>query len=277
MGKLDGRVAFISGAARGQGREHAVLLAEHGADIVAFDICADMDSVSYPLGTVAELEETADLVRQTGRKVIARQADVRDIDALEALALSAVEEFGRIDIAVANAAINNYGPLWKLTTEQWNQMIDVNLTGVFHTFKAALPAIIEGGRGGAVVATSSGAIYRGFTNSSHYTAAKHGIVGLVRTLALEVAPYGIRANALAPTGVNTPMITGDPALPKRARPDLENPTLEHVKEGLLAMNALPIPWVEPRDVSEALLWLVSDESRYVTGHVLTVDAGLAVG
>jgi (+)-trans-carveol dehydrogenase len=277
MGKLDGQVALISGASRGQGRTHAVRLAEEGAAIVGYDICEEMTTVSYPLGSAAELEETAGLVRERGGRMLTLKADVRDLDALAVVTDAALEEFGRIDIVVGNAAVVNYGPMWELTEEKWRDVIDVNLTGVFNTFKAALPAMIEGGRGGSLIATSSGAIYRGYTNSAHYTSAKSGLVGLVRALAIELAPHGIRVNGITPTAVNTPMITADPTLPRRARPDLENPTLDDVKGGFVAMNAIPVPWTEPEDISEGLLWLVSDDARFVTGTILPVDAGLAIG
>jgi SDR family mycofactocin-dependent oxidoreductase len=277
MGRLEGRVAFISGAARGQGRSHALKLAEEGADIIAFDLCADMATVTYRMGTLEQLEETAELVRQRGRRVITRCVDVRDLDAVIALAQDGHAAFGRIDIASANAGIGGHGATtWELTEEQWTEMVDTNLTGVFDTMSAVLPAMIDGGGGGAIVATSSGAIFRSYTGTTHYTAAKYGVVGLIRALALEVASYDIRVNALAPTAVNTPMISANPTSASRHRPDLENPVFEDMLPGLTALNAMPVPYIDTDDVSEALLWLVSDEARHITGQVLPIDAGLAI-
>ena len=274
MGVLDGKVAFITGAARGQGRAHAIRLAEEGADVIALDIGTDaLETVGYPLGTSAELDETVEAVEALGRRAVGGLADVRDLEQVQSVVDAGLEELGRIDIVCANAGIGTWAVSWQMTQRQWQDMIDVNLTGVFNTARAALPSMVERGEGGAVVLTSSTAGLIGYAHTAHYTAAKHGVIGFMKVLAQEVAPYRIRVNAVCPTTVNTPMVINDGTF-NLFRPDLENPTSDDVREPFAALNALPeLPWIEPRDVSEAVLWLCSDAARYVTGVAMPIDAG----
>ena len=276
-GRMEGKVAFITGAARGQGRSHAVRLAEEGADIVAVDICADIDTVTpfYPLATEEELAETVRAVEALDRRIVARRADVRDLDALQTAFDEGLAELGRIDTVVANAGIATYGRAWELTAEQWRDMIDVNLTGVFHTAKVAIPAMIDAGRGGSILFTSSIGGLKGIQHVAHYVAAKHGIVGLMRTLANELAPYSIRVNTIHPTNVDTIMIQ-NPGTWGMFAPGDPEPTAEKAMPGFRSLNGLPVPWVEPRDISNAVLFLASDEARYVTGVTFPVDAGAYV-
>jgi len=272
MGRVDGRVAFITGAARGQGRAHALRLAEEGADIVLVDACADMATVGYPLASVEDLEEGAELVRKLGRRALTVQADVRDQAALDAAAATAVETFGRLDIVCANAGVASFAKTWELTDEQWADVIDVDLTGVWRTIRAVVPTMLDAGRGGSIVLTSSAGGIQGIQNFGHYVAAKHGVIGLMKTLANEVASARIRVNAVVPGTVLTDMVMNEPAM-RLFRPDLEHPVLDDVREAMQSMHALPTPWLDPVDVSNAILWLSSDEARYVTGVVLPIDAG----
>jgi (+)-trans-carveol dehydrogenase len=272
-GRVEGKVAFITGAARAQGRSHAITLAREGADIIAVDLCAQVDSVEdYPMATPDDLTETVKAVEALGRRIVATQTDVRDFDALKAALDEGVAQLGRLDIVCANAAITGFGLLADLTEQQWQDVIDTNLTGVWHTAKAAIAHLRAGGRGGSIILTSSVAGLEPIRNSGHYTASKHGVVGLMGTLALELAPDFIRVNAVNPGTVNTPMAQND-AVYRLFRPDLANPTAEDMVEAARAVHPLPVPWVEPVDVSNAVLWLASDESRYVTGITLPVDAG----
>ena len=271
-GRVEGKVAFVSGAARGQGRSHAVRLAEEGADIIAVDICGPIDNMAYPPSTPEDLAETIDLVKAQNRRIVAGAVDVRDYDALKALVDSGVEQLGRLDIIVANAGIGTFGKkLHKIPEKTWQDMIDVNLTGVWHTAKAAIPHLIAAG-GGALVLTSSAAGLQVYPGVGHYVSAKHGVVGLMRTLAIELAPHSIRVNSIHPTQVDTLMIQNEPTW-RLFRPDLEHPTRADFEPASQAMNALPIPWVDPVDISNALLFLASDEARYITGVPLPVDAG----
>lgn len=271
--RLEGKVAFISGGARGQGRSHAVRLAEEGADIITFDICSDVEHVPYAGPTPEDLAETVRQVEALDRRIIAKQADVRDYGALKALADEGMAEFGRIDIVSANAGISGEMAEADVMSEDgWQSMIDINLTGVWHTAKAAIPHLKAGGNGGSIVITSSLAGLKGMGNIAHYVSAKHGLVGLMRTLAIELAPHSIRVNSIHPTQVDTPMIMNE-ATKKLFRPDLENPTDEDFAATSQAMNSLPIPWVEPVDISNAVLFLSSEEGRYITGVPLPVDAG----
>jgi SDR family mycofactocin-dependent oxidoreductase len=269
---LDGKVAFVTGAARGQGRSHALRLAEEGAEIVACDICEQIDTVEYPLASEDDLNETARLVEDLDRRIVARKADVRDGGQLKVVVEEGISEFGKIDIVCANAGIATYGPSWELTEEAWQDMIDTNLTGVWETCKAVIPHMIERGEGGSIILTSSTAGIMGLANIGHYTAAKHGVVGLMKVLANELAPHMIRVNSIHPTGVDTPMVQNE-ATYRLFLPDVENPTREDAAQAFQTLNSLPIPWVEARDISNAVLWLASDEARYVTGQQLKVDAG----
>jgi (+)-trans-carveol dehydrogenase len=271
-GRVEGKVAFITGAARGQGRSHAITLAREGADIIAADIAKQIDSVDYSMSTPDDLAETVRQVKALDRRIIATQADVRDYDALKQALDDGVAQFGRLDIVSGNAGIATYGPVDELSEQTWQEMIDTNLTGSWHTVKAAIPHLRAGGRGGSIILTSSRLGVKGMPNTAHYTAAKHGVVGLMRTLALELAPDFIRVNTVLPGTVNTPMVL-NPSTYKLFRPDLHSPTADDLVGAAQSFNALPVPWVEATDISNAVLWLASDESRYVTGVVLPVDAG----
>lgn len=273
-GRVESKVAFITGAARGQGRSHALRLAEEGADIIAVDICAQLDSVPYAMATPEDLAETVRQVEALDRRIVATQADVRDAGALKNALDSGVAELGRLDIVCANAGIFSFSETG-LDQQAWRDMIDINLTGVWNTTSAAVPHLVDGGRGGSMILTSSTAGLKGFPNFAHYVSAKHGVVGLMRTLAVELAPHNIRVNSVHPTSVDTDMIHND-ATYRLFAPDIENPTRDQVAERFGAMNALPINWVEPRDISNAVLFLASDEARYITGVTLPVDAGFMV-
>ncbi|MGY1839564.1 MULTISPECIES: mycofactocin-coupled SDR family oxidoreductase [unclassified Modestobacter] len=277
MGKLEGKVVFITGAARGQGRSHAVRLAQEGADIIAVDHLQDLASVGYPQATQDDMDETVRQVEALDRRIVATRADVRDTAALGAAVDEGVAELGRLDIVLANAGIASFAPVEELTDEMWDEMIGVNLTGVFKTVRAAVPHIRAGGRGGAIVLTSSTAGIKGLANLAHYVAAKHGVVGMMKTLANELAPDMIRVNSVHPTSVDTDMIH-NPETYGLFRPDKPKSevTREEAAESFRTMNALPVEWVEPVDISNAILFLVSDEGRYVTGVQLPIDAG-AVG
>jgi SDR family mycofactocin-dependent oxidoreductase len=272
-GRLDGKVALITGAARGQGRAHAVRLAEAGANIVAIDIAEQVASVPYDLASADDLAQTEKLVADVGRAILAVSADVRDQAALDAVVASALERFGRIDVVVANAGVISYGYTWELPEQQWQDVIDINLTGIFHTVKACVPAMIAAGNGGSIVLTSSVLGMRGTTGASSYVATKHGVVGLTKSLANELGPHRIRVNSVNPSNVATDMVL-NPTTLGLFRPDLTNPTPDDVKEAMTAMHPFPIPWVDPVDVSNAVLFLASEAARYITGISLPVDAGL---
>jgi SDR family mycofactocin-dependent oxidoreductase len=272
-GRVEGKVAFISGAARGQGRSHAVRLAQEGADIIAVDICGPIDNMAYPPSTPADLAETADLVKAHDRRIVTAQVDVRDYDALKTAVDGGVEQLGRLDIIVANAGIGTFGQkLHKIGEKTWQDMIDVNLSGVWKTVKAGVPHIIAGERGGSIVLTGSVGSHKAMAYTGHYIAAKHGVMGLMRSFAVELGQYRIRVNSVHPSQVNTPMTLNDVTF-KLFRPDLENPGPEDFAPFSQMTHTLPVPWVEAADISNAVLFLASDESRYVTGVSLPVDAG----
>lgn len=273
MGKLDGKVALVTGAARGQGRSHALRLAGEGADIIALDMCQQIGTVPYPMATPDDLAETQALVEEMDRRIIASQADVRDGAALQTAVDEGVSALGRLDIVSANAGILSIGVSWELEQRAWQDMIDVNLTGVWNTCKAAIPSIIDGGRGGSLILTSSQVGLKGMANIAHYVAAKHGVIGLMRTLAIELAPHNVRVNAVCPANVSTGMFVND-AITRLFVPGVENPSEEQFAAAAGGINLLPVPWIEPQDVSNAVLWLASDEARYVTGVALPVDAGM---
>jgi (+)-trans-carveol dehydrogenase/(-)-trans-carveol dehydrogenase len=276
MGRVEGKVAFITGAARGQGRSHAIRLAQEGADIIAIDICEAIPENPYDGSTEEDLAETVRQVEALDRRIIASKADVRNFDQLKAALDEGVAQLGRLDIVSANAGISGApNRSENIPDAEWKNMIDINLGGVWRTAKAAIPHLRAGGNGGSIILTSSDAGLFAYENISHYVSAKHGVVGLMRTLALELAPDFIRVNSIHPTTVDTPMVQND-AIYRLFRPDLENPTKQDFADAATVMNALPIPWVEAVDISNALLWLASDESRYVTGVTLPVDAGAAI-
>jgi SDR family mycofactocin-dependent oxidoreductase len=264
-GRLEGKVALVSGAARGQGRSHAVRLAQEGADIIAFDVCQQLPTVGYKMSTPEDLKETARQVEDLDRRIIAREADVRDAAAVRAVVEEGVSELGRLDIVSANAGICTFVEnAWTMEDDVWEETIAVNLTGVWKTLKAAIPSIIAAGNGGSIIITSSTAGLKGMAGIAHYDSSKHGVVGLMRTLAIELAQYSIRVNTVHPTGVNTPMVVND---------YMAQFLSEETGGSTNIMNLLPVELVEPVDISNAVLWLASDEARYVTGTCLPVDAG----
>ncbi|WP_285031334.1 mycofactocin-coupled SDR family oxidoreductase [Mycolicibacterium sp. lyk4-40-TYG-92] len=273
-GRVAGKVAFITGAARGQGRSHAVRLAEEGADIIAIDVCGPVSSnPQIPPATPDDLAETADLVKQLNRRIVTAEVDVRDYAAVKAAVDNGVEQLGRLDIICANAGIGNGGQTLDHTSEEdWTDMIDVNLSGVWKSVKAAVPHLISQGQGGSIILTSSVGGLKAYPHTGHYIAAKHGVVGLMRTFAVELGHHSIRVNSVHPTNVNTPLFMNEGTM-KLFRPDLENPGPDDMKVVAQMMHVLPVGWVEPVDISNAVLFLASDESRYVTGLPMTVDAG----
>jgi SDR family mycofactocin-dependent oxidoreductase len=275
VGSLEGKVALVTGAARGQGRSHAVRLAQEGASIIAVDICDQIEAVTYPLSTPEDLKETARLVEMLDKRIVTYQADVRDFAQLSSATDHGIGELGPLDIVVANAGI------WAVSVDQpqdrarrervWQDTIDVNLTGVWHTLEATIPAMVARGAGGSVTLISSTAGLKGSTANdlslTAYTAAKHALVGLMRGYAKDLAPYSIRVNTVHPTGVTTPMNMNDVVSTYLEK----NPSLAEVMA-----NALPVPSVEPVDISNAIVYLASDSGRYVTGVTLSVDAGFNI-
>ncbi len=271
-GRVAGKVAFITGAARSQGRSHAIRLAQEGADIIAIDIAGPVKSVTgYPPATEEDLAETVKQVEALDRRIVAHKADVRDTTGLRQALDDGVAQLGRLDIVCANAGIFQTSPALELDDAGWQETIDINLTGVWNTAKVALPHLIAN-NGGSIIMTSSLAGLKALGNSIHYNTAKHGVVGIMRSLANEFAQYNIRVNSVHPTTVNTIMIQNEQVW-GLFQPDNPHPTRESAAPVFQALNALPIPWVEPVDISNAVLFLASDEARYITGVTLPVDAG----
>ncbi len=270
--RFAGKVAFITGAARGQGRNHAVRLAREGSDLILADACADVASIGYDLATEADLAETGKLVEGEGRRVVSDRVDVREGAAVRALVDRGVAELGRLDVVIANAGIAGSEPMADMSDATWQDMIDINLTGVFKTIRAALPHLTAGS---SVVITSSIAGMKGLANNTHYTAAKHGVMGIMRALANEVGPQGIRVNCVNPTNVDTRMLFND-AIYRLFRPDLEVPGRADVEDSMKDMHALDRGWVESDDVSNAVLFLASEEARFITGVALPIDAGALI-
>jgi SDR family mycofactocin-dependent oxidoreductase len=271
MAALDGKVALITGAARGQGRSHAELLAEEGADIIAVDICRQLDTVHYPMSTPEDLAETVRLVEKTGRRIIARQVDIREYDAFHTAVTEAVADLGRLDVVVANAGVmtQSLAP-HPLNREEWRDGIDVMLTGTWNTLQITAPILIDGGRGGSIVIISSVSGLRPmYTDLSggfdSYAAAKFGVVGLARAYAAGLAEHSIRVNTVHPTGCDTPMVVND---------FFAAYMQENVKTAQAFQNTLPVQMVDPIDVSRAVLYLVGESGRYITGIQLPVDAGI---
>lgn len=276
-GPLEGRVAFITGAARGQGRAHAVRLAGEGADIIAVDICAPVgDTITYPAATSDELAETVRAVEATGRKVLAREVDIRDLEALQQVVADGVEQFGRLDILVANAGVLSWGRLWELSAEQWDTVVDVNLNGTWRTIRAAVPAMIEAGNGGSIIVVSSSAGLKATPGNGHYAASKHGLVALTNTLALEVGEFGIRVNSIHPYSIDTPMIEPEamaaifskyPSFLHSFAPMPLHPVSKDNSEGLST-------FMTPEEVSDVVAWLAGDGSATLSGSQIAVDRGV---
>jgi (+)-trans-carveol dehydrogenase len=274
MGRLDGKVAFVTGAARGIGRAVCVRLASEGASIIATDLCGQLPGAKYPMSTPKDLDETVGLVTNTGAAIVGFAADVRDTEQIESAAAGGLERFGGIDIVCAAAGTAAFAPMWELSDDDWDMVVDTNLTGVFKTLRAAIPSMIERGRGGSLIIISSTAGLRGLPACANYVAAKHGLVGLARTLCNELGPHMIRANTVHPTTTNTALVHNEMTY-RMFRADLENPTIDDFAEAAPTMNTMPVAWAEPEDIAAAVAWLASDDSRFVTGAAIPVDAGSA--
>lgn len=273
MTPLENRVAFITGVGKGQGRSHAVRLAREGADIIGIDALKTYPWMNYRLADKSDAEETVRLVEAEGRRMVFQQADVTDLASLEQALKTGTAEFGRLDIVAANAGALSKGSLtWEADPAAWRECVEVNLVGVFHTVHAAVPHMLEAGNGGSIIITSSGAAIVSGSYLSDYSAAKAALLSLTRTLAVELAPHWIRVNAICPGAVNTDMIANE-AMYRMFRPDLEAPTREDTVEVWKSKHLLPVPWLEPGEISNAVAWLASDEAKLITGVTLPVDAG----
>ena len=270
---MEGKVVLITGAARGMGRSHAVRLAQEGADIIGTDICGPIPGGQAPVASAEDLAATVAAVEALDRRMVSYQADVTDEEALTAGLADGVAQLGRLDCAIANAGIGGVpNQVADMPAQDWRNVIETNLTGVFLTAKAAVPHIRAHGEGGSILLISSALGLRGMQNVSAYAAAKHGVVGLMRSLAIELAPDRIRVNSIHPTNVATPLVLNENTF-KLFRPDLDAPGEDDVREAFTALNLLEVPWIEPADISEAVLYLAADSGRYVTGSLHKVDAG----
>ena len=272
MDRVKGKVAFISGIARGQGRSHALALAKEGADIIGFDLCDDIEHVGYPLARESDLAETIRLVEEAGGRIVAARADSRDFDAVDEVLRQGLDKFGRVDIAVPNAGVVSYSPIWEWSAEQFRNVLDTNLVGVWHVVKAVMPHIIAAGNGGSLIFTGSVASLKGCPNIGAYEISKHGVVGLMRLVAMEGAPHNIRSNIICPTNVRTGMIDNAQTIGLFV-PDNPNATLDDAAPAFATMNMLPVPWISAQDISNGVVFLASDEARYITSVVLPIDAG----
>jgi SDR family mycofactocin-dependent oxidoreductase len=277
-GSLEGRVAFVTGAARGQGRAHAVRLAQEGADVIAIDICGPVsDTVTYPPATSDELAETVAAVEAAGRKVLAREVDIRDLAAQQQVVADGVEQFGRLDVVVANAGILSWGRMFEMSEEQWDSVIDVNLNGTWRTIRAAVPAMIEAGNGGSIIIVSSSAGTKATPGNGHYSASKHGLVAITNALAIEVGEFGIRVNSIHPYSIDTPMVEPEammeifgkyPAFLHSFSPMPYHPVNHQGKKGLQE-------FMTPEEVSDVVAWLAGDGSATISGSQISVDRGTA--
>lgn len=275
---LQGRVAFVTGAARGQGRAYAVRLAREGADLVISDICAPVsDSVPYAASAPEDLQETMRLVEAEGRKVLARQVDIRDDTAVRALVADAVQQFGRLDILVANAGVLSWGRLWELTDEQWNAVIDTNLTGTWRTLRAVIPAMIEAGNGGSIIIVSSAGGIKATPGNAHYSASKHGLTALTNALAIELGEYSIRVNSIHPYSIATPMIENDAMLgilgahPAFLHSYAPMPYQPLVKDSKKAKRN---DFMSAEEAAEVVVWLAGDNSGVLSGSQVVIDRGV---
>lgn len=275
-GPLEGRVAFVTGAARGQGRAHAIRLADEGADIIAIDVCGPIsDTITYPLGSSEELAETVRAVEATGRKVLSREVDVRDLAALQQVVADGIEQFGRLDILVANAGVLSWGRLFEMSEEQWNAVIDVNLNGTWKTIRAAVPAMIEAGKGGSIIIVSSSAGLKATPGNGHYAASKHGLTSLTNSLALEVGEYGIRVNSIHPYSIDTPMVEKEAMMelfgkfPSFIHSFKPFPYRAVSQEGASSLQ----DFMTAEEVSDVVAWLAGDGSMTISGSQINVDRG----
>lgn len=272
-GRMEGKVVFITGAGRGMGRSHAVRLAQEGADIIGTDICGPIPGGQAPVTSREDLAETVSAVEALDRRMVSFVADVTDEDALTTGLSDGVAQLGRLDCAIANAGIGGVpNAVADMPVQDWRDLIETNLTGVFISAKAAVPHIRAHGEGGSIQLISSALGLRGMQNVAHYAAAKHAVVGLMRSLAIELAPDRIRVNSIHPTMVATPLVRNENTY-RIFRPDLDEPGEDDILEPMQALNLLPTPWIEPIDISEAVLYLAADSGRYVTGALHKVDAG----
>jgi (+)-trans-carveol dehydrogenase/(-)-trans-carveol dehydrogenase len=274
-GRLDGRTALVTGAARGQGRSHALRLAELGADLVLVDVCDDLPRIPYGQPDRAQLDDTARVAREAGAEVRTIVADVRDAGAMADAALLAVNELGGIDIVVANAGVIQLKPATEIAPEDWADIIGINLTGTWNTVAPTIAPMIDQDRGGSIIITSSAAGLKGPAHMAHYAASKSGVIGMMRSLSAELGPHGIRVNCIAPTTVDTEMVHWPEAY-ALFRPDLDSPGRDDVVEVFASLNVLPVPWIQPSDVTEVVAFLAGDRSRYITGTVVPVDAGTLI-
>jgi SDR family mycofactocin-dependent oxidoreductase len=268
---FSGRVAVITGGARGQGRSHAVELARLGADIAVADLCHDLGTIGYPLGTEDDLAETVRLVEGQGRTCLSAVVDVRELDAVVAFVDEAARTMGSVDILVANAGVSSLGSIFTAGAAEWHETIDTNLTGVFNAMRAAAPHM-RAQRGGRMIGISSMMGRTAQPGIPAYVASKWGVIGLCKSVALEMARFGVTVNAIAPGNVSTPMIHNE-ALYRVARPDLEHPTADDVAPAMAALHVQPVPWLEPEEITAAVVYLASEAARHVTGSVIDVDAG----
>ncbi|MCV7421708.1 mycofactocin-coupled SDR family oxidoreductase [Mycobacterium yunnanensis] len=275
MGQLNGKVAFITGVARGQGRSHALTLAQEGAAIIGLDLCAKPTSTAYPGASEDDLRETVRLVEEIGGEIFVDVADTRDYEQVRDVFDRGLERFGRVDVVIPNAGICSGAKTWEISPRDWREMVDINLNGVFHTVKAAIPQLISQDEGGSIVFIGSTEALKGAENISSYAASKHGVTGLMTSLARELGRHRIRVNSVNPTCVDTHMINND-FVYGLFRPDLERPTRDDVIGTFADTHLLPVPWIEPRDVSNAILYLVTEPGRYITATTLVVDAGFIV-
>ncbi|PBC43113.1 SDR family mycofactocin-dependent oxidoreductase [Rhodococcus sp. ACPA4] len=273
MPQFEGKVALITGAARGQGRAHALALAEGGATIIALDCCSDVETIPYPLARTEDLNETKFLVEEAGSRCITIEVDTRDSTGMRAAVSRSIAEFGRLDICIANAGVVSFGKITDLTDAQWSTMIDINLTGVFNTLRAAAPPMIEQGFGRIITVASMGG-RAGTPNLGHYSAAKWGVIGLTKTLALETSGSGITANTVCPGTVSTDMVHNQ-AMYSLFAPDIDNPTKEQVASRYAGLNPMRVPWSDTSDVTAAVLYLASDQARHVSGTTLEISAGVS--
>lgn len=276
MGRLDGKVALISGVARGQGRAHAVRLAEEGAQVVGFDLLQPLETVDYRLSDESDLAETVERVEKAGGTILVRRADCRQRSEVEVVVAEGLAAFGHLDIVCANAGINPPAhPFWEIPQAEWEDVVGINLTGVWNTVSAAVVPMIEAGNGGSIIITSSGAAIRVPRKSAGYAAAKRGLLAMAEVMANELAPHMIRVNSLCPGQVNTEMLFND-AIYRLFRPDLEHPSLEDTLPLLSSFNPMPVNWLEPEDIAAAVAWLASDDARYVTGTAIPLDLGCTI-